>query len=82
MQADKASTLVDAIVYLKDLQNTIEEMKARKDDMVQRCEDLASKCVQLEEQNKKLEAILSQDKSPTDGVVHLNHLRLHSMKSI
>lgn len=73
MQADKASTLVDAIVYLKDLQNTIVEMKANKDDMDQRCEELASKCMELEEQNKELVAILSTDKA-RGGVVHLSHL--------
>ena len=81
MQADKASTLEDAIVYLKDLQNTIVEMKASEDDMVQRCEDLASRCTKLEEQNKELVAILSKDKSAGE-VVHLNILNLHSMKSL
>ncbi|KAG0577647.1 hypothetical protein KC19_5G169700 [Ceratodon purpureus] len=80
-KADKASTLEDAIVYLKDLQNTIVEMKASEDDMVQRCEDLASRCTKLEEQNKELVAILSKDKSAGE-VVHLNILNLHSMKSL
>ena len=82
MQADKASTLVDAIAYLKDLQSIIADMKANEDDVVRRCEDLATKCVKLEEQNKELVAILSKDKPPGGGVVHFNTLKLHSMKSL
>lgn len=58
-QADKASTLIDAITYLKDLQNKIQEMKASKEDINQRCETLENKCRELEDRNQQLVAMLS-----------------------
>lgn len=58
-KADKASTLIDAITYLKDLQNKIQEMKASKEDINQRCETLENKCRELEDRNQQLVAMLS-----------------------
>lgn len=82
LQADKASTLVDAIAYLKDLQNTIVHMEARKEDMDQRCENLVRKCMELEEQNKGLVAILSKGKLDSSAGPFNHLLKLQSMKSI
>ena len=79
MQGDKASTLVDAIAYLKDLQNTIVHMEAKEENMDLRCESLAHKCMELEEQNKELVAILSRG----NEVGQIDQLKqLQSMKSI
>jgi chaperonin cofactor prefoldin len=74
--------LTDAITYLKYLQYQIHEMEASKEDMDQRCQSLETKCKTLEERNQELVEIISQDMKPSSSVVHLNHLKLHSMKSI
>lgn len=80
MQGDKTSTLMDAIAYLKDLQNTIVHLEANKEDMDQRVERLTNKCMELEEQNKHLVAVISEGKlDNTLGVYQQK--QLHSMKS-
>lgn len=75
MQADKASTLVDAITYLKNLQKEIEELKASKENVDQRYETLERRCKELEDRNRQLVATLSKDQSKSST-------NLNSMKSI
>lgn len=74
-KADKASTLVDAITYLKDLQKEVEELKASKENIEQRYETLDKRCKELEDRNRQLVATLSKDQSNSFN-------NLNSMKSI
>ncbi|KAG0622109.1 hypothetical protein M758_3G072800 [Ceratodon purpureus] len=81
-KADKASTLLDAITYLKHLQNQIQELEASREDIDQRCESLENRCKKLEKRNQELVEILSKGDQPS-GVVHLNQfLKLHSQRPI
>lgn len=79
LQADKASILGDAIVYLKDLQNKITELEDSKKDADQRYENLKRKYKELEHRNKELETQLSGGGSFSG---HPRSTRLHSMQSL
>lgn len=79
LQADKASILGDAIVYLKDLQNKIAELEESKKDGDERHENLKRRYKELEHRNKELEAQLSGAGSFSG---HPRSTRLHSMQSL
>ena len=79
LQADKASILGDAIVYLKDLQNRITEVEESKKDVDERYENLKRKYKELEHRNKEVEAHLLGGGSFSG---HPRSTRLHSMQSL
>lgn len=72
-KADKASILGDAIVYLKDLQRQIEELKESTAETERRYEDLKISYQSLEQRNKELELLA--------GGANMRPARLHSMQS-
>lgn len=82
-KADKASTLIDAITYLKLLQTQIQKLEASKEDIDQRCAVLEDRCKGLRERNQELVEMLAKDQSPGSGAIQLNlvHLNLKSMNS-
>lgn len=68
LQADKASILGDAIVYLKDLQDRIEGLQMNRAQSERRYEALQKSYKELQDRNKELESM-----------VHNTATRLHSI---
>jgi len=54
LQADKASILGDAILYLKDLQSKIQELEQSNQESKQRYQELELRYKEIEQQNKEL----------------------------